>query len=212
MKARLDRTLILTTVLCLAPMALTLCVYGKLPEQVPTHWNLAGEVDGWSNRAFAGFGLPLIMAALNAAVHLALNNDPKRRNIARAIVLIGKWTVPAVCLLLVPMTLLAGLGWDVPVGMLAPAIVGLLVMVAGNYMPKTRSSYTAGIRLPWTLHSEENWRRTHRVAGVCFVAGGLSMTVLALALPSFAWIGLAVMLLLAAVPCVYSFVLYKRGI
>ena len=212
MKKKIDRTLLWTTALCLLPIALTLCVYGRLPEQVPTHWNFAGEVDGWSHKAFAGFGLPLLMAVLNAAAHLALDNDPKRKNIARAIVLIGKWTLPTVCLLVVPMTLLAGLGWEVPVGTLVPAIVGLLIMIMGNYMPKTRSSYTAGIRLPWTLHSEENWRRTHRAAGVCFVAGGLGMIVFALALPAFAWIGLALLLVLAAVPCVYSFILYKRGI
>lgn len=209
---RIDRTLALTTALCLLPMAMAALLYAKLPEQVPTHWNFAGEIDGYSSRAFAGFGIPLLLAAINAAVHLAMNNDPRRRNIARPVALLAKWTVPAVGLLVVPMSLLAGLGREVPMSTLVPAAVGLLVMAIGNYMPKTRRSYTVGIRLPWTLDSEENWRRTHRVAGVCYVLGGLCMFVSALAFPAHAWMGLSALLALALVPFVYSFLLYKRGV
>lgn len=211
-RIRIDRTLALTTGLCLLPMVLAALLYARLPEQVPTHWNFAGEIDGYSSRAFAGFGMPLLLAALNAVLHLAMNSDPRRSNVARPVALLAKWTVPSVCVLLVPMSLLAGLGRDVPVGTLVPAIIGLLVMAMGNYMPKTRSSYTVGIRLPWTLDSAENWRRTHRVAGVCFVLGGLCMLLTALVFPAYAWTGLAALLVLALVPCVYSFLLYKRGV
>ena len=28
----------------------TLAVYPRLPELVPTHWNMNGEVDDWSSR------------------------------------------------------------------------------------------------------------------------------------------------------------------
>lgn len=213
MKRRsIDGTLYLTTALCLLPMAMAALLYARLPEQVPTHWNFAGEIDGYSSRAFAGFGMPLLLAALNAVLHVAMNSDPKRGNVARPVALLAKWTVPAVCVLLVPMSLLAGLGREVPVGTLVPALVGLLVMAMGNYMPKTRSSYTVGIRLPWTLDSAENWRRTHRVAGVCFVLGGFLMLLTALAFPAHAWMGLFALLVLALVPCVYSFLLYRRGV
>lgn len=211
-RIRIDRTLALTTALCLLPMAMAAILYTRLPDQVPTHWGPAGEIDGYSSKAFAGFGMPLLLAAINGVVHVALENDPRRRNIARPIALIAQWTVPAVCLLVVPVMLLAGLGREVPVGILLPASAGLLMMVLGNYLPKTRSSYTAGIRLPWTLKSEENWRRTHRVAGVCFVLGGLYMIVSALAFPAYAWTGLAVLLVLALVPCAYSYLLHRRGI
>lgn len=211
-RIRIDRTLALTTALCLLPMAMAAILYTRLPDQVPTHWNFVGEIDGYSSKAFAGFGMPLLLAAINGVLHLAMNSDPKRGNVARPVALLAKWTVPAVCVLVVPISLLAGLGREVPVGTLVPALVGLLVMAIGNYLPKTRGSYTVGIRLPWTLKSAENWRRTHRVAGVCFVLGGFCMLLTALVFPAHAWMGLAALLVLVLVPCVYSFLLHRRGI
>ena len=68
-----------------------------------------------------------------------------------------------------------------------------------------------GIKLPWTLNSEENWNRTHRLAGFLWVLGGVYFIVMSFvgwSLPAFL-IPLAVMVL---VPTVYSYVLYKRGI
>ena len=84
-------------------------------------------------------------------------------------------------------------------------------LIIGNYMPKTKQSYTMGIRLPWTLHSEENWNRTHRLAGFLWVLGGLYFIVMSFVgwTPAGFLIPLAVMVL---VPTVYSYVLYKRGI
>ena len=92
-----------------------------------------------------------------------------------------------------------------------PILIGLLFIVIGNYMPKTKQSYTMGIKLPWTLASEENWNRTHRLAGFLWVIGGvyfLAMTFIGWSLVAFL-IPLAVMVL---VPAVYSYLLYRKGI
>ena len=89
--------------------------------------------------------------------------------------------------------------------------MGVLFVLIGNYLPKTKQSYTLGIRLPWTLASEENWNRTHRLGGVLWVLGGLYFIVMSF----FPWnlaAFLIPILLMALVPTVYSYLLYRRGI
>ena len=95
--------------------------------------------------------------------------------------------------------------------MVLPVFMGLLFILIGNYLPKTKQSYTMGIRLPWTLSSEENWNRTHRLAGFLWVLCGVLFIVMSFigwSLPLFL-ILLAVMIL---VPLIYSYLLYRKGI
>ena len=92
-----------------------------------------------------------------------------------------------------------------------PVFMGLLFIAIGNYLPKTKQSYTMGIKLPWTLASEENWNRTHRLAGFLWVLCGLFFIV-----TSFTGWSLAAFLIpiivMVLVPAVYSYLLYRRGI
>lgn len=205
------RTLIVTTLLCLLPMLVGIAVYDRLPERMATHWGLHGEVNGWSSRAFAVFGLPLIVAALNVVTYFGLNADPKRANMSPALRLIAQWTCPVVSVLTGGLTIAWGLGFELRIERIVPIFVGLVFVIIGNYMPKTKQSYTMGIRLPWTLHSEENWNRTHRLAGFLWVLGGLYFIVMSFV----GWTPagfLIPVLLMVLIPTVYSYVLYKKGI
>ena len=105
------------------------------------------------------------------------------------------------------------LGVSVNVTFIAELLIGVMLIIIGNYMPKCRQNYTMGIKLPWTLANEENWNRTHRLAGYLWLIAGLLMLVLTLCgVMQAAW--LIVMLLVAVlVPFVYSFWLHaKKGL
>lgn len=205
------RTLILTTLLCLLPMLVGLAVYKRLPGTMATHWDLHGETNGWSSRAFAVIGLPLIVAALNVAVQFGMNADPKRGNMSPALRLVCQWICPAVSVLAGGLTIAWGLGFELRIEHIMPIFFGLVFVIIGNYLPKTKQSYTLGIRLPWTLHSEENWNRTHRLAGFLWVLGGLYFIVMSFV----GWTPagfLVPVLLMGLIPAVYSYVLHKKGI
>jgi uncharacterized membrane protein len=121
------------------------------------------------------------------------------------------WTIPLLSLICSGATLGRGLGYDVRIERILPVLMGVLFVVIGNYLPKTKQSYTMGIKLPWTLASEENWNRTHRLAGFLWVLGGIYFIVVSFigwSVPAFV-IPLAVMVLL---PIVYSYLLYRKGI
>ena len=88
---------------------------------------------------------------------------------------------------------------------------GLLFLLIGNYMPKFRQNATIGIRVKWTLENEENWNATHRFGGKVWVAAGLACMIAAL-LPSAAMavVFTAAIVAAAVVPCVYSYLYYRK--
>ena len=205
------KMLIVTTLICLLPLLAGALVYSRLPEQVATHFDLQGNPDGWSSRAFAVFGLPGILLAVNLLMPFALRADPKHENMSGALVNIVLWTVPVVSLLCSGLTLGRALGYDLRIEMVLPIFMGVLFILIGNYLPKTKQSYTMGIKLPWTLASEENWNRTHRLAGFLWVIGGAFFIVMSF----IGWNLIAFLIpiaLMVLVPTVYSYLLYRKGI
>ena len=91
-----------------------------------------------------------------------------------------------------------------------PILLGLIFIAIGNYLPKCKQNYTIGIKIPWTLASEENWNRTHRFAGWVWVGGGVVM--LLSGFLGIFWLTLVPAIIMAAVPLIYSYILHKKGI
>ena len=156
-------TIIVTTLITLLPIVFGLIIWKKLPEQIATHWGADGQADGYSGKAFAVFGMPCILAALQLFVSFITLNDPKRRNIHKKPLTLVLWLIPIVSILMNCMTYAVALGMKVDVGIIVSILIGLLFIILGNYMPKLQQNYTVGIRIPWTLNSTENWNRTHRL-------------------------------------------------
>ena len=176
MKAN-KKELLLTSAVCLLPLLAGVILYPRLPETMATHWGFDGTANGWSSRAATVFGLPLFILALHLVCSYAESRDTKRKNVNPVLRTVMLWFCPAVSLLGGALTLGTGLGYEMHVGTVAPVFAGLLFLILGNYLPKLRRNRTMGIKLPWTLASEENWTRTHRVAGFTWVAAGLLMVV-----------------------------------
>ena len=203
--------IVLTTLICLLPMLAGVLLYSRLPEQVPTHFDFSGEANGWSSRTFAVFGMPLMMAGFNLFLQFALRTDPKRQNMSHALRTISIWTIPVLSVLVYALVMRAALGYTTPTETIVPLLVGVLFVIIGNYLPKTKQSYTMGIKLPWTLASEENWNRTHRLAGFLWVIGGILLILLTLLRLWNTWTFLLVIIPMSVVPMIYSYLLYRKG-
>ena len=200
---------LVATLICLLPIAVGLALYGRLPQQMPTHWNIHGQVDGYSSKAFAVFGLPLLLAGINLLVWFGLNSDPKRRNIGKAVWYIGLYTAPVISVLMSSVTYLWALGYtQIPVDSVVMALVSVVFIAVGNYLPKCRQNYTSGIKLPWTLNDEENWNKTHRMAGPLWMVCGVLM--LANIFLKQEWLLLAGIFAAAFAPMVYSYLLFRK--
>ena len=210
-------TIIVTTLITLLPIVFGLIIWKKLPEQIATHWGADGQADGYSGKAFAVFGMPCILAALQLFVSFITLNDPKRRNIHKKPLTLVLWLIPIVSILMNCMTYAVALGMKVDVGIIVSILIGLLFIILGNYMPKLQQNYTVGIRIPWTLNSTENWNRTHRLGGKMFILGGFLLIItgfLGSVIGDFGALAaiIAIALICTGVPTVYSFWLFKRGV
>ena len=210
-------TIIITTLITLLPILFGLIVWNRLPEQIATHWGANGQADGYSGKAFAVFGIPCILAALQLFVSFITLNDPKRRNIHKKPLTLVLWILPVMSVLMNCMTYAVALGMKVDVGIIVSILIGLLFIILGNYMPKLQQNYTLGIRVPWTLNSTENWNRTHRLGGKMFILGGFLLIItgfLGSVMGDYGTLAalIVIVLICAGVPAVYSFWLFKKGI
>ena len=167
------KLLLITSIIILLPVLAGLILWDQLPEKIPTHWNAVGEIDGWSSKPFAVFGLPAIMLAFQWICVLGTAADPKKNAHPQKVLQLVLWIVPLISSLMFALTYTVALGKSVRVEMIMPIFIGLVLTIVGNYLPKCKQNYTIGIKIPWTLNNEENWNKTHRFAGKLWVAGGV---------------------------------------
>ncbi len=201
-------TLILTSIVMLIPMLIGLLLWNRLPEQIPSHWNINGEIDGWSSKAFAVFFFPSLLLAIHWICVFASCADPKSKNYHPKMIALVLWICPVLGLVLNSLIYAAALGYQVNVEIIMPLLVGLMFIIVGNLLPKCRQSYTMGIKLPWTLRNEENWNKTHRFGGKVWAIGGV--VIMATAFVGCFWVLIGVMVVMVAAPTIYSYLLYRK--
>ena len=204
--------LILTSLLVLLPLAAGLLLWNRLPEQLPMHWNAAGEVDGWGSRWMVVCLLPLFLLLIHWICVVACFIDPKNKGQNRKALGLVLWICPAVSLLAGFMSFSAALGMGLQIEKLVLILLGLLFIIIGNYLPKCKQNYTIGIRVMWALDDEENWTATHRFASRLWVGCGVVILLLAF-LPWASvslWIVLGLTLLASLASVLYSYIFYRK--
>jgi len=209
MKRIFDKTTILTTVVILLPIIPALILYNQIPEVVAIHFNAKGVADGWASRAFAVFALPALLAALNIFTQFMLLSDPKR-DIHSKLFLLGRWSIAPISIIANTATLMIALSIKISIERIIPLAVAILFLIIGNYLPKSKQNFTIGIRLPWTLASEDNWNKTHRLAGWVWTIGSLILIITAIIGFSALIIFIIVTALMSIIPIVYSYIYYQR--
>ena len=113
----------------------------------------------------------------------------------------------------IPTAILWGMGIEIPMDRILPVILGIVFVLIGNYFPKCRRNYTTGIKTPWALDSDENWRKTHHMAAFLWIAAGMVMIAQVFLPGKIGMIAMGIMVvLLIILPYAYSYLLYRKGI
>ncbi|MFA5021977.1 MAG: SdpI family protein [Patescibacteria group bacterium] len=207
------KTEIIPIILILLSIAASFYFYANFPPTVATHWNYKGDVDGWSSKAFAAFFFPFFNIALYLLFLGIPYLDPKKDRYEQFAKVYHVFKNLFVIFMTAIYFLvgLAGLGYDVSVGSIVPASVGILFIILGNYMGKIKSNWFMGIRTPWTLSNEEVWNKTNRLGGKIFILIGILLIVGIVLPPMVFWqLFIIGMLIIVLVPMIYSFLLYKK--
>lgn len=202
--------IILSSIVILLPVLAGLVLWNRLPDTMTTHWGADGYADGLSSKAFAVFGLPLFLFALHWLMLFLDSRLTKNYEQNRKAYRIVFWIIPIISLISNGFVYAFALGWDFRPEMFVSLLCGLMFVIIGNYMPKIRQNPTLGIKISWTLNSEENWNRTHRLAGKLWVIGGiLLLFTIFLPLDIAAWVWIVMIVLLAVIPIGYSCYLHR---
>jgi uncharacterized membrane protein len=193
--------------------------YTLVPEtKIPIHWNIENHIDGYASRdsaiiPFWLFNLGLFLLMMFSGKLSPVYKQNKERYDA-IIPLMSMGLVFFFALFHIYMLLLGHHpDWQGKVQMMF-ILMGALFIFLGNILPKLPRNFIAGIKTPWTIYSDEIWRRTSRVGGYCFVVFGLVMLVRGVFNLDAGWMNMVeigLLVLLIGFPVLYSFILYQKS-
>jgi len=200
-------------ILALLPVVIVALLYGRLPAQIPTHWNINGTVTyGGKSTVLMMAGLSPLMAAL---LWVLPKIDPRRKNYDKFRTYYDGFIVALLLFLLMTDCVVLSESFRpgrISVGRVVTIAVGILFVFLGNLLPKVKNNFFMGLRTPWTLSDPDVWNRVHRLGGKLFFWFGLLIAASGLLLPetvSFA-ITMITAVVVSAVPAVMSYVWYRQ--
>lgn len=202
------KIIIITSILTLIPMIAGIIMWDKMPDQVATHWGFDNVANGWSSKAFAVYALPLMLFAIHIFTVFVTLNDPKKKNIGSKILSMIFWIIPVTSIITCLSIYGIALGLNINIGLIINLLVGALFIIIGIYLPSIKQNYTVGIKLPWTLNSEENWDKTSKFSGKLWVAGGVCILINTYFRSTL--ILLIIITVISVIPVIYSFLIYKK--
>jgi len=188
-------------------------IWSELPESVPIHWNLEGEIDNWGSR-YILIGLVFLMPILTYILMLVVPKiDPKKRIEAMG----GKYDqfkfiVVSFMSILSVFIIYISKNQKLSSPSFILVLVGILFLFMGNYFKVLKPNYFIGIKTPWTLENEEVWKLTHLLAGKMWVIGGIAIVIFSLILPENInfYFFMSITAIISIVPIVYSYIIYKK--
>ena len=208
------RRLLLGEFALVSSLLFSLAAYRHLPDRVAVHWTAASHPNGFASRLVAAVVIPFATAVLAPLVARVLPLiDPHRNFESHERTYWFVWNAVMVALAAFQTVVIsAGLGWDVNVAFVVPFLTGILLLVTGNVIGRLRPNWFVGIKTPWTLSSDEVWRRTHRLAAKTTMGAGLLLIIGAMS--AAGWVRIATWVaaigLAAAAPAIYSYLEWRR--
>lgn len=192
--------------------AFSIYYYPQLPEEMASHWNARGEVDGYMSKQVCAFLMPCIIAGVFLLFLLIIQIDPLKANIKKFKNYYYGFII-AMCLFLFGIhwwMMLWNIGVKVSVNRVMPAAIGALYFFIGYIMKNFKRNWFMGIRTPWTLSNEIVWKRTHEVSGKLFMVSSV-IAMCGVFFPKYSFLLVLVPVLATAVfAIVYSYVVYKK--
>ena len=196
----------------LTPFVYLAIIWDSLPQRVPIHWNYKGEIDNWGDK----FSLILMLLLLPVLMYVLMTFIPRIDPKNRISLMGGKFYqlkfflvlfMSVVALLIVYTTKERSVNNP----NLVFALLGVLLIIFGNYFKVIQPNYFIGIRTPWTLENNEVWKATHVFAGKIWVIGGFILVLGGLLLNNvFGKVLVFIIVVLALIPVVYSFIKFKQ--
>jgi uncharacterized membrane protein len=193
-------------------VAFSAIIYGRLPEQMASHWNANDQVNGYMSRFWGAFLMPIISTGMLALFLIIPSIDPLKDNITKFRDTFNTFIALIIAFMLYThiLTLIYNLGYTFRISLAMIPGLGLIFVFAGIMMSKAKRNYFIGIRTPWTLANDTVWDETHKLGSKLFIgAGVLSLFSLFLGENGF-WLMMILLGGAGLIPVIYSYILFAR--
>jgi uncharacterized membrane protein len=200
-------------IICLILFLGAIAYYPKIPSVIPTHWNAAGEVDGYGGRGTI-FIMPIVLLVILILFLILPLMEVFRENMIAIY-----WYYYMFKILfslffagLFVAMILSILGYNINVSAVVIIMIGVLFISLGFILPKLKRNFMFGIRTGWTMSSDLVWSKTHKIGGVLFAIIGaiIIAAVFIIKLEILFWIFIGLIFSVSLFLIFYSYYLYKK--
>ena len=195
-------------------LAVTIAVYPAAPDLIVSHWNAAGQPDGYMSKFWGLFLIPLIMTGIVALFAILPRIDPYKKNYEKfrdyyeGFILVFVFFMLAIQVQII----LWSFGYEISPNLTLPVLIGILFIYIGFLLGHAEQNWFVGIRTPWTLSSATVWKKTHDIGGKLFIIAGVISFIGVVAGAYALWFILVPILAVAVFTVVYSYIEYQKEI
>ena len=200
------KKLLITTCLCLCPMIIGIIMLPKLPDQIAIHFNIHNEPDGFASKEFFVFFFPILMALFNlitiGAMQLDDNTEANKKMHYAT-----QWIFPIISFIMYVFTILVAMEYPIDMRVVAMMILGTMLIVLGNYLPKTKNTkYNIGFHVGFSKHLDDvTYKKVARLSGYFFMADGILMIISVLFDPMLSIVPVVLLFIQAIVLTIYTY-------
>ncbi len=196
----------------LVTFIVTIAVYPLMPDMIPSHWNAAGQVNGYMSKFWGLFLVPFIMAGFVVLLLALPRIDPLKKNYDKFRGYYDGFILVFVIYLLVIQVqiILWSAGVRISPNLTFPLLFGMLFIYLGFLVGHAEPNWFVGIRTPWTLSSESVWKKTHLLGGKLFKIAGI-ISLFGILFQDYAiWFILVPVFLVSGYIIIYSYLEYQK--
>lgn len=198
------KILIVTMLICLIPIVIGIIMYDKLPEQMAVHFNINNEPNSYTSKEFAVFGIPTILALLQAICCIFSDLlESEQQN--KKFMTIYKWIIPIIGIMVNLSIIAFSIGIKLNIQIIACITIGIIFAIMGNYLPKAEPN-----KFKIGYLNRESWKKLNRPMAYFFVIIGLLFIISAFLNPMFSIILLGLIIVATLIMLIYMMYLnYK---
>jgi len=192
--------------------ALTIAIYPTAPDRIVSHWNAAGQADGYMSKFWGLFLIPLIMTGFVALFAVLPRIDPYKKNYEKfrdyyeGFILLFVFFMLAIQIQII----LWSIGYQISPNLTFPVLIGILFIYIGFLLGHAEQNWFVGIRTPWTLSSKTVWKKTHQLGGKLFIIAGVISCAGIFAGAYAFWLILVPALAVAVITVAYSYYEFQK--
>lgn len=166
------KVLIITCIACVLPIIIGMYFFNSLPESIVIHWGIDNKPNGFFPKVAFIFGMPLIMSLVQIFCCIITDLSDRNQEANKKTISVLKWIIPIITMVLYIVTIMYALGSNVDIRKIVMIILGILFIILGNYIPKTKNTFALGLK-KFMIKNSDFESKISRISGYILILDGI---------------------------------------